>query len=79
MYSKKFILDIAFRDAIEKCQKKGMAESLNEAAIADFVRAYAKREGFFFTEAEIHSTIIADVETMNNSGEKLHLKNPGDA
>ena len=32
-----------------------------------------EREGFYFTEAEIHSTIVADVETLNKRGEVLKL------
>lgn len=46
---------------------------LDEQTMADFMRAYAEREGFYFTEAEIHSTIVADVETLNKRGEVLKL------
>ena len=81
MYSRKQILDLAFEDAVERCRKidamQGMGmqdiQVLDEQTMADFMRAYADREGFYFTEAEIHSTIVADVETLNKRGEVLKL------
>lgn len=38
------------------------------------MRTYAKREGFEFTDEEIHSTIVAGIETLNKSGEDFTLK-----
>lgn len=85
MYSKKQILDFAFREAIDKYRSKNHAVKgpcgssyeageLEEQIVAEFMRSYAEREGFEFSEAEIHSTIVADIETLNKSGEKLTLK-----
>ncbi|MFR2967034.1 MAG: hypothetical protein ACLTK0_11960 [Anaerovoracaceae bacterium] len=74
MYSRKQILDLAFEDAVERCRKidamQGMGmqdiQVLDEQTMADFMRAYAER-GIYFTEAEIHSTIVADVEALLNA------------
>ena len=61
MYSRKQILDLAFEDAVERCRKidamQGMGmqdiQVLDEQTMADFMRAYAEREGFYFTDCSV--------------------------
>ncbi len=74
MYSKKQILDFAFQEALNNCHLNGMDKELMEDVLATSMRAYAEREGFEFTEEEIHSTIVASIETLNKAGEDFTLQ-----
>ena len=74
MYSRKQILDFAFQEALNNGHLNGMDKDLMEDVLATSMRAYAEREGFEFTEEEIHSTIVASIETLNKAGEDFTLQ-----
>lgn len=74
MYSRKQILDFAFQEAITQCHVNGMDKELQEQVIETSMKAYAEREGFEFTEDEIHSTIIAGIETLKKSGKDFSFQ-----
>lgn len=74
MYSRKQILDFAFQEAINQCHVNGMDRELQEHVLETSMKAYAEREGFEFTEEEIHSTIVAGIETLNKSGKDFTLQ-----
>lgn len=74
MYSRKQILDFAFQEAVSQCHLNGMSKEIAEEVMATAMKAYAEREGFEFTEDEIHSTIVAGIETLNKAGEDFTLQ-----
>ena len=74
MYSRKQILDFTFQEAINHYHFKSIKKEIEEQVLEAGMRTYAKREGFEFTDEEIHSTIVAGIETLNKSGEDFTLK-----
>ena len=53
---------------------QSMKGDIAEDVIATGMRAYAKDQGLTFTDDEIHSTIVAGIETLNNAGADFKLQ-----
>lgn len=67
MTNKKQILDFAFEEAVGTLNLNSITKEVAEEAIATAMMGYAAREGYEFTEEEVHATIVAGFETLAKS------------
>ena len=67
MTNKKQILDFAFEEAVGTINLNSITKEVAEEAIATAMMGYAAREGYEFTEEEVHATIVAGFETLAKS------------
>ena len=67
MTNKKQILDFAFEEAVGTLNLNSITKEVAEEAIATAMIGYAAREGYEFTEEEVHATIVAGFETLAKS------------
>ncbi len=74
MINKKQLLDYAFDEAIKTMNLNSMNSEIAEEVIATAMLGYAKRNGYEFTNEEIHATIVAGIETLNKSGADFRLQ-----
>ena len=74
MTNKKQILDFAFEEAVGTLNLNSITKEVAEEAIATAMMGYAAREGYEFTEEEVHATIVAGFETLAKSRADLTLQ-----
>lgn len=77
MITKKDFLDYAFESAITAMNfnsLQAMTGDITEDVIATGMKAYAKSQGLTFTDDEIHSTIVAGIDTLNKAGADFTLQ-----
>ncbi len=77
MITKKDFLDYAFESAITAMNFNALQATeggITEDVIATGMKAYAKNQGLTFTDEEIHSTIVAGVETLNKAGKDFKIQ-----
>ena len=68
MFSRKQFLDFAFEEAINIDPVAGVEDQeIAMERLATAMRAYSDREGCNFTDEEIHSTILAGLETIHKA------------
>ena len=51
-----------------------MSGDIAEEVIATGMQAYAKDQGLTFTDEEVHATIVAGIESLNNAGADFKLQ-----
>ena len=77
MITKKDFLDYAFESAITSMNYnslQAMSGDIAEEVIATGMQAYAKDQGLTFTDEEVHATIVAGIESLNNAGADFKLQ-----
>ena len=67
MTDKTQVLDFAFEEAVGTINLNSITREVAEEAIATAMMGYAAREGYEFTEEEVHATIVAGFETLAKS------------